>query len=180
MDTSNFIRAFEGFGQYLYNFFGNVDSMYAATFIFFMFLIYSILLALVGKVPSLGDGKKANRYGKGVALAIAAVSTFSIFRLGQDKVAQQIVTEVLTTYGIFAGVVMAFLFFGVIYFGLGNKEEGRWHLGVIASGFAMAVAGYTISKPMVQGLGWFIGVIGLILYISTAGLLTEASSKADK
>jgi hypothetical protein len=65
----------------------------------------------------------------------------------------------------------------LIYFGLGNKEEGRWHLAVIGAGFIMAIVGFIVSRPMVQALGWLIGIIGLILYISSAGLLTESKEK---
>jgi hypothetical protein len=180
MDVHNFVNAFESLGRYIFNSFNNIDSMYMATFIFFTILIYAILLATIGRVPGLGDDKKANKYGKGVSIAIALITSFGIFRLGAGRTAKDVVTQVLTTYGIFAGAVLALLFFAIIYYGLGNKEEGRWHLAVIGAGFFMAVAGFFISMPMVQATGWLIGIIGLILYISTAGLLSEATEKAEK
>jgi len=180
MDMQNFINVFENSGRFLIDFFSDVNSMYIATFIFFTVLIYVIILAIIGKVPGLGTEKKANQYGKVVSLAMALISSVSIFRLGYDKTAKDVVTKILVAYGVFAGAVMALLFFAVIYFGLGNKEEGRWHLAVLGSGLSMAIAGYFISKPMVQALGWLVGVIGIILYISTAGVLPESTHESKK
>jgi hypothetical protein len=180
MDVQNFVNVFESYGRYLYNFFNNVDSMYVATFIFFSILIYAIMLSVIGRISGLGTDQKANKYGKVVALAIALITSFATFKLGPGTNAKDIVSKVLVTYGIFAGAVLSLLFFAIIYYGLGNKEEGRWHLSVIGAGFLMVVFGFFISKPMVQATGWLIGIVGLILYISTAGLLSEATDKTEK
>jgi len=179
LEVENFIKAFESTGKFLFSLFEDVNSMYAATFLLTLLLLYALILALIGRSPGFGDGKKANKYGKALAFVIALTSTFSMFRLGADRTAQEIVVRTLTTYGIFAGAVLAFLFFAILYFGLGNKEEGRWHLAIIGSGLAMAVVGFIVSLGMVQALGWLIGIIGLILYISSAGLLSEVTDKKD-
>jgi len=154
--------------------------MYIATFVLFTVLIYAIILAVIGKIPGLGAEKKANRSGKVVALTISLISTISMFKLGYGKTAEGVVSNILNVYGIFAGAMMALLFFAIIYFGLGDKEEGRWHLAVIGAGFSMAVAGFFISQPMIHALGWLVGIVGLILYISTTGVLSEATHESKK
>ncbi|MCB9359514.1 hypothetical protein H6503_06300 [Candidatus Woesearchaeota archaeon] len=159
----------------MFEFFQNINSMYIASFVVLTVLFYAIILAIIGKVPGLGTESKANRYGKAVSLAISLISTIAIFKVGQTENLGEVVSNVIRPFGIYAGVVLSIFFFAIIYFGLGNKEEGRWHIAVIGIGFSMAIAGYFITKPSVQAVGWLIGVIGLILYISSAGLLTEAS-----
>lgn len=173
----NFVGALENFGKFTIDFFKDEHSMYIATFVLFFFMLYGILLAIIGKVPSMSDDGKVNRYGKAVSIAIAAISTASIYKVGGVVTAKDIVTKVLVPYGVFAGAILAFVFFAIIYFGMGNKEEGKWNLAVVYAGLATAIAGYFASKPMVQALGWIIGFIGLILYTSSAGLLKEEKKK---
>ncbi|MFT4304093.1 MAG: hypothetical protein ACMXYG_06000 [Candidatus Woesearchaeota archaeon] len=175
MDVQNYVNAFENTGRFIINFFQDDHSMYIASFVVMTVLFYAIILAIIGKVPGLGNDSKANRYGKATALTISLVSTFGIFRVGQTDNIREVVTNVLTPFGVYAGVVLSIFFFAIIYFGMGNKEEGRWHIAVIGIGFSMAISGYFVSSPNVQAIGWLIGIIGLILYISSAGLLTEAS-----
>lgn len=181
-DITNFVNAFENFGRFLFNSIQDVSSVYFATFIFLTFLIYAIVLAIIGRVPGLGDTNKANRYGKVVAFVIAIISTISIYYLGKGNDMESVIRRVLPMYGIFGGAIIAILFFGIIYFGFSKKEEGRWQLALLGSGFLMAVVGYFITSPQTQSIGWVIGVIGLILYISSAGLIEESTKaiKGDK
>jgi hypothetical protein len=174
--VDNFISVFENLGSFLFEFLKDAKSMYFATFIFLLFLLYAIILAVIGRVPGMaGDDKKANRYGKVVSFTIALLSTMSIYQLGKTQDFFGVLSRVLPIYGIFGIVVMTLLFFMVIYFGFGHKEDGRWQLALLGSGFQLAVLGYLVSMPGMQSIGWLIGIGGLILYISSTGLVQEAA-----
>jgi len=180
MDAQNFINAFENFGQFLYHSLNDTQSMYAASFILIAVLLYALMLALVTKLPMFTVDGKANGYGKALSLVFSLLCTLAMFKLTEGQSAKDVVTQALKMYGVFAGAVLAILFFAIIFFGFGKKEEGRWQLTVTMAGFAMALSGYFISVPMVQATGWLIGIIGLILYISSAGIIAEAKIKKSE
>ena len=121
----------------------------------------------------MGDNGKANKYGKVLSFTIALISTLSLYYIGKETSMQDVILKILPIYGVFAGAMLAILFFMIIYFGFRSKEGGRWELAVLGSGFMMAVVGYFITRPTIQSIGWIIGIVGLILYISSTGLLQD-------
>jgi len=134
------------------------------------FLLFALILAIIGRVPGLGENNKTNRYGKVVAFTIALLSCIGIYMLNEGRDMLAVINEVLTVYTIFAGAVIAILLFGIIYFGFRHAEKGRWQLAMVGIGLLMAIAGYFITSPSVESIGWLLGILGLILYISSAGL----------
>jgi hypothetical protein len=177
LDIDNFVNGFANIGKLIFYVISNLNALYFATFLFLLFLLYAIFLALISLVPGFGSEKKANKYGKVVAFTIALISCLSIYYFGKNNDMQAVVERVLPIYGIFGGAVLAIFFFGIIYFGFGNKEEGRWQLALAGSGLLLAISGYFITQPSVQALGWLAGAIGLILYISSIGIVKESKKE---
>lgn len=174
----NFVNAFENLGKFLFFFFSDIKALYFATFLFFTILIYAILLAVIGNVPGFGEDKHANRFGKVVAFVIALISSLSIYMVGKERDMLDVINSVVPIYGVFGGAVLGILFFMIIVFGFRKKEEGSWQLALLGIGIIMAIVGYFLTAPSVQAFGWFGAIIGLILYISSTGLVGEAAKAA--
>lgn len=174
--VDNFVNAFGFFGEFLDAFFQSELAVFGVTVIAFAFMFYNMFVPLIAKIPVFkGDDKNlANKYGRIVALCLGLLSSLGIFGLmymqGLGSV-REVLHHTLGTFSTFAGIIMALLVFGIVYFGFGSlSDEDRWKKAMWATGLALLAIGALMARPALHALGWLIVFIMLLVWFARGGL----------
>ena len=158
-----FVRLFQG----LYGFFQNDYIVYGVMTILIFMLLYAIIKAALSKVKVF-DGQE--KQAKIVALSLSAISSLGLFwYAAANGGIKEILTQYLTVFGIFGGIVIGAVVFMIIYFGLGHGDNKSWKWAMMATGIAFLFIGSIIAWPSAFGLGWALLLIGLIFMLIGEG-----------
>ena len=134
------------------------------TLLLWFFIIYSILLAAMRFVKPFQSDNGVSKQGKVVAFSIAALSTLGLF-FGFGMSYQQVIANILETSGLVGTFALAFLIFGLIFFGIGKNMNPRWTIAFMALGLALLFPSMITGNDKLANLGLLLFIIGLIGYI---------------
>jgi hypothetical protein len=187
LGIDNFSRVFESIGRFLANTLNNTYAVFGVTVFIFTMMFYNIFVPLIAKIPVFKGGDKsgiANKYGKVVSLCFAILSSMGIFGLifinGGAANVQEILERTLGPFELFAGVMLAFIVFGAVYFGFKDADSGvKWRRSLWGAGFALVFAGFIMNKESLLGIGFLIVAIVLLYYLFHSGVDTSAGSSGS-
>jgi hypothetical protein len=170
--TENFVKGFSSAGQFLEQLFKSEYAVFGLGVLFTIVMFYNIFVPLIGKIPVFaGDGKNAaNKYGRLVALCISILAALGIFGVlyltnGVTSV-REIIDSMLGVYATLAGMVVAFVMFGIIYFGFGSLDQDeRWKRAILGTGAALVAIGTLLARPGLYSLGWLLVFIMLLILL---------------
>ena len=145
--------------------------VFGITFILLFMLFYAIFAAALRMVTIFKDGDNLSKNGKIVALAFSGLTNFSIFFFKGNKGMEEILVDVLGSFGIFGGLVLGLVVFLIIFMGFRDMDiGGRSLVGLVAAGLAMILVGALLTMPNVMGIGWLMALIpGIFMLISAWG-----------
>jgi len=170
---SDFTNVFKIGGQFLEQLFQSEYGLFAITVILATMMFYNIFVPLISKIPVFKGGDKggpANKYGKVVSLCMAIMASLGIFGViilnGGSQGVRGALNSWLGPFATLAGIVMALLFFGLIYFGFKDADESdRWKRALWGAGLCMVFIGMLLAKPFLHSLGWLIVFILLMMFL---------------
>lgn len=164
---NQFLRRAGGFVYYLLN---NTDSregrnfVYLATFILFLLMLYAIYAAALRRISLFQSGEGLSKNGKIVAWCFAGLSVLAIFWQVRNKDIVRLLVDLLSPFGVLAGIVVALVVFLLVWQGFREEAGGRaWEVALVAAGLAMIVMGMILAYSTIWWLGWLAVLIGLLL-----------------
>jgi len=162
------IAPLNNLGQIMWDFMQQEYSIYFVTFLLFFTLLYAIFMAALARVTVFSSGGNISKQGKIVAGALSGLATTGIFAFTETQGGVHSVLEsLLSPFGIYGGIAIAFVTFAAIYFGLRDAEDSnRWRLALAGAGLAMVGAGMILTKPNIMWIGWMIVFIALLFYFA--------------
>lgn len=152
----------------------NPNIVFGLTLIFFFSLLYGLYASALKFLPVFksSEGNGIGRQGKVVALSLSGLSTLGVFYFTKGS-PEKILQSVLDPFGIFAGLVLAALFAGIMYFGIRGNDPNSKSLAwaAVAAGFGMVIAGLITTADNIMTYGFLIMLIAMIfaLFSSVAG-----------
>jgi hypothetical protein len=172
LGLNNFSRAFESAGRFLAAVLNNTYAVFGITVVIFTMMFYNIFTPLMSKIPVFkGDNNEiTNKYGRLVSLCFAMLSSLGIFGLifigGGAANVQDLLTRTLGPFATLAGILVAFVVFGIIYFGLKDADVGsKWKRALWGAGLALLFIGFLLNRNSLFGLGWLIVFILLFMFL---------------
>lgn len=154
-------RVFRNFFSYLQNKF----VVFFLTFLLFFMLLYAIYAALAQRLRVFGGEQGLSRQGKILSVALAMLTTLSIFYFTRGKSMDQILKDVLEPFGVLGGLVIALVIFLLIYNGF-REDMGRGFaatLALLLAGLTLVVVGAALTHPNIMSWGWIIAAIAILI-----------------
>jgi len=105
---------------------------------------------------------------------MALLSSMGIFGLiflgGGAANVKEVLTNILGPFSTLAGILLAFLIFGMIWFGFKDSDkDSGWNRALWCSGLVMIFIGSLLSRPALFSLGWLITLIFLMIFLFKGG-----------
>lgn len=147
----------------------NVYFVYTLTFILYFILLYAIYSSAAKYLKIFEDPNKPsglNKSGKIFSVAASLITTLSLFYFGNRSITK-LLQNLLDPFGIFGGLLIACVVFMIVYFGFrtADPNDNSWKIAMCLAGLGMVLAGKIASKPNISTWGWFIALIGLLIYL---------------
>jgi hypothetical protein len=174
-DMDNFINIFKTAGEFLQKLFQNEYAVFGIAVVAFTILLYNLFVPLIGKIPVFsGDGGGASKYGRIIAFCLSLLSTSGIFGVmyvtGGITSPREIINNFLGPYATFAGIAVALLIFGIIYFGFKDLDPSdAWKRGLWGTGAFLIAVGTLLARPFFFQIGWLIVLIMLLFMLFRSG-----------
>tara|TARA_Y100000310_G_C20686547_1_gene819393 strand:+ start:2081 stop:3196 length:1116 start_codon:yes stop_codon:yes gene_type:complete len=147
-------------GSTLWGFLISPSVVFIFTVIFLFTLFSGIFLVALKKIPAFEDSNKVNI----IAISLGAISTIPLVFLAKGGIVG-FLTTILGPFSWFAALALAFLIFGLIYYGA-EGEHCRHGMAFLAAGLAMIFFSLLKTNPVMNAWGWVIAIIGAIWLIT--------------
>jgi len=178
--TEALMGGFNILGGFLEGLLKSTYAMFGLTVVIFTILFYNLYAVLLGKIPVFkGDKGPVSKNGKIVALCLALLSSMGLFGLiflgGGAANVGELLTNFLGPFSTLAGMLLAFLFFGIIWFGFKDTDkDSAWSRALWGAGLVMIFIGGLMSRPGLFALGWLIAVLFLGIFLFKGGPMDGA------
>ena len=180
-------EAFSGLGGFFTGLFtgASSDNLYLLTFLLYFILLMLLFLEGIRYLPIFGGTGESSAAGKWFAVAAAGLSTISIFIAEQTtgKSTKEIISGLMSPWGIYGGLAIAGFFAGTAYHVISNmdyfKEKTMMKMAIAAS-IGLSVTGFLLSKDTFLAWSYVILFLVFIVGFGSSWFIHRADTAGDR